>query len=199
MNYNNIDLTNKKALFIDCDGTIADTMPSHHKAYELAFLLNDVPFNSEEHEKWAPYGGTVLIQETILNKGYGQDIADSIVKDKQKLLPICLKKFMKANEQLVELIKNKHGELKIYIVSNGRRNSITEVMNILGITYYVDGLVTKELVSKAKPNPEPYIYTLQLSGLKPNEVIVFEDNQIGIDAAHSAGISSVIKVDTEKF
>ncbi|AEO93569.1 HAD-superfamily hydrolase [Bacillus phage G] len=197
INPNKLDLTNKKAFLIDCDNTLGETMSSHNKAYELAFALNNVPFNLEEHEKWAPYGGKTLIQETVVNKGFSH-LADDIVKDKQKLLPICLKKFMKPNKILIDFIKE-NKDLKFYVVSNGRRNSITEVLNILGITYFIDGLITPELVQNAKPHPDLYLKAMELAELKPEDVVVFEDNEIGIEAATKAGVTDIVHVDTTKF
>lgn len=193
-----LNLNNKKALLFDCDGTLADTMEAHNKAYELAFALNNVPFDMEEHKKWAPYGGNVLIAETVVKKGYGH-IAHEIVRDKQLLLPICLKKFMRPNNELIKLIKEKHRLLDIIIVSNGRRNSISEILHQLGIFYYVTGLITKEDYDFAKPNPQPYIIAMKNYGLKPNEVIVFEDNQIGIESAKAAGIKDIVEVKTDEF
>lgn len=193
-----LNLNNKKALLFDVDGTLADTMGAHNMAYKLAFALNNVPFDMEEHKKWAPYGGNVLITETVVKKGYGH-IAHEIVRDKQMLLPICLKKFMRPNNKLIKLIKEKCGLLDIIIVSNGRRNSITEILEQLGIFYYVTGLITKEDYDFAKPNPQPYMVAMQKYDLEPNEVIVFEDNQIGIESAKAAGIKDIIEVKTDEF
>lgn len=193
-----INLNNKKALLFDVDGTLADTMDAHNMAYKLAFTLNNVPFDMEEHKKWAPYGGNVLITETVVKKGYGH-IAHEIVQDKQMLLPICLKKFMRPNNKLIKLIKEKCGLLDIIIVSNGRRNSIIEILKQLGIFFYITGLITKEDYDFAKPHPQPYMVAMQKYGLGPDEVVVFEDNQIGIESAKAAGIKDIIEVKTDEF
>lgn len=194
----NIDLTNKKALLIDCDGTLAETMSSHNKAYELAFILNNVPFSLEEHEKWAPYGGNTLIQKTITDKGFGH-LADEIVHDKQSILPICLKKLIKPNKDLISLIKQHSNDIHVIVVSNGRRKSIQGITQELGIFYHLTDIITKEDYTSAKPSPEPYLLAMEKHGLKPEEVIVFEDNSIGQEAALAAGITDIIMVDTNEF
>lgn len=204
MRLKDIDLKGKKAIFIDCDGTLGDTMPAHNMAYKLAFLLNDVPFDKVEHEKWAPYGGTVLMKETVVKKGYEEKV-DDIIRDKQRLLDICLDKLMRHNEELIDFIINRPRETHAYVVTNGRRNSITKVLNNLGLTYHVDGLIPIELVREAKPSPEPYNYALVVTSLNlqenvaPDEVIVFEDNEIGVNSAKAAGIKDIVKVNTEDF
>lgn len=200
-----INLKNKKALLIDCDGTLGDTLPAHNKAYELAFNLNNVPFNLSEHEEYAPFGGKILMEETVIKKGFGQDVVDNIVQDKQKLLPVCLDKLMIKNQDLIEFIKNRPEHIKAYVVSNGRRNSITQILNRLGLAYVIDGLITPELLGSVKPSPEPYSYAMVVASLDfnehvgPEDVVVFEDNQVGIDSAKAANIKDIIKINTEDF
>lgn len=200
----NIDLTNKKALLIDCDGTVADTMSAHAKAYELAFALNDVPFNINDHNNFAPLGGKVLMEQTVIKNGYGNKV-DDIVRDKQKLLQICLERYIRPNVELIDLIRRRPEGMKAYIVTNGRRNSIRTVLNILGLTYHIDGLISPEVLGSVKPSPEPYNYAMVVASMDlgenvgPEDVIVFEDNQVGIDSALAAGITNIIKVNTEDF
>lgn len=106
---------------------------------------------------------------------------------------------MKPNKELIEFIKNNKSHIIVYVVSNGRRNSITNVLDTLGITYHIDGLITQETVKKAKPNPDPYLHALDVAGLKPEDVVVFEDNEIGVESAKAAGITDIVKVDPTKF
>lgn len=199
MNLQDLDLTNKQAIFVDVDDTLALTMGAHNKAYELAFNLNDVPFSIEDHKKYAPMGGDILIQKTILSKGFSHDVALEIVNDKQKLLPACLDKFMEPNKELIKLIWDL-GEKSIptVAVSNGRRKSVTQILERLGILYGVAGIVCKEDYENAKPNPDPYLKALEMLDLKPDEVIVFEDNEIGCRAAADAGIDCIVKVTWEE-
>lgn len=186
-----------KALLVDCDGTLADTMPAHDKAYELAFALNDVPFDKELHEASAPYGGDFLMKATVLDKGYAQEVADQIVADKQKLLGVCLDKKMSSNEDLINFIKrNEHG-LYIIVVSNGRMKSINQVLEKLNIFFHVTERITKECYNLPKPNPQPYKLAMEKLGLKPDEVFVLEDNHIGFSSAKDAGIENVYYVETE--
>lgn len=186
-----LNLQGKKALLFDCDGTLADTMPAHNKAYEMAFHLNDVPFNLKEHEKWAPLGGDILMKETVIKKGFKNKV-DSIIKDKQKLLPICLEKFMVPNSELIKLIKNT--DITVGVVSNGRRQSIRQILESLGILYHVSLIVTKEDYDFAKPSPQPYLIAMKKLSVRPDEVMVFEDNSFGYEAALRADIKDIVMV-----
>jgi beta-phosphoglucomutase len=197
MKLNNIleelNIDDKKALLFDVDDTLALTMEAHNRAYQLAFALNDVPFDMGEHKKWAPYGGNVLMEETVIGQGF-KDKVDDIVKDKQKLLSVCLDKFMIPNEHLVNLIKEKSDSHLIGIVSNGRKASIQQVLEKLGILYHVHHITTSDILGNAKPSPEAYNYSMLMLGVEPEEVIVFEDSQIGFQSAADAGIDDIVEV-----
>jgi HAD superfamily hydrolase (TIGR01509 family) len=193
----NLDLSNKKALFVDVDGTLADTMPAHDKAYELAFALNGVPFSLPSHKFFAPMGGDILMQKTVIEQRFSQEVADKIVKDKQELLSICLRDFMRPNLELVKFIKE--CELPTIIVSNGRKKSIIQILERLGLLWHVGGVLCKEDYKKAKPYPDPYLEALRLVEVEPHEVIVFEDNQVGMNAARAAGITNIVEVKTDEF
>jgi HAD superfamily hydrolase (TIGR01509 family) len=194
----NLNLENKKALLFDVDGTIADTMPAHDKAYELAFALNEVPFSLPSHQYFAPMGGKVLMQKTVVEQRFGHKVED-IIRDKQRLLPFALEKYMRPNSELVKFIKKNSDDYNICFVSNGRSKSVEQVLERLGLTYHADFVVTSDVLGSAKPSPEAYNYAMLLLNLKPDQVIVFEDNQIGIDSATAAGIKDIIKVNTEDF
>lgn len=205
--YSKISLEGKKALFFDCDGTLADTMEAHNKAYELAFILNNIPFDKELHEKIAPLGGQKLMKATLANKGYEHKIK-TVVADKQKLLDVCLDKYIKPNTALVNFIKevkNNDPEIKVYVVTNGRKLSISKILKRLGIFYYIDGLISADVLGTLKPSPEPYNYAMVVASIdsgikiKPEDTIVFEDNELGITSALGAGIKDIIKVNTEDF
>lgn len=193
----NLNLENKKALLFDVDGTIADTMVSHNKAYELAFHLNNVPFDMELHKEYAPLGGKILMQKTVVEKGYGA-LEHQIIKDKQQLLGFCLNRFMRPNYDLIEFIKKNDNKM-IAFVSNGRRTSIQQVLEKLGLLYYADYITTSDILGQPKPSPEAYNYTMLMLGVSPDEVIAFEDNEIGETAARLAKIKDVVKVNTNEF
>jgi HAD superfamily hydrolase (TIGR01509 family) len=188
-----LNLEGKKALLFDCDGTLADTMEAHKMAYKLAFALNKVPFFPGIFDRFAPSGGRILIKRMVTDIGYdGKE--ESIIRDKQRLLPYCLEKYMKPNHELIKLINEQYGKLKIAVVSNGRLNSISRIIEELGILDKLEYLTTSDILGTPKPSPEAYLYTMMILRVKPEEVIVFEDNEIGITSARDAGIKDIVEV-----
>jgi sugar-phosphatase len=52
-------------------------------------------------------------------------------------------------------------------------------------------LVTPELTSQGKPDPEPYLVTAERLGASPDDCIVLEDAHVGVQAGMAAGMRVV--------
>jgi beta-phosphoglucomutase-like phosphatase (HAD superfamily) len=187
----------KRALLFDCDGTLADTMECHKQAYKLAFEKNNIPFKEEVFDACAPFGGDFLMRSLLDDENY-ETMKLLVIADKKMFLGQCLDQYMVPNTILIDLIKQQYGRRKIAVVSNGRRGSIEQILDKLGIIQYLSLIITKESVKKAKPEADPYILALNTLGLGGEDVIVFEDNKIGRVSAERANIKDIIMVEVQK-
>ena len=64
-----------------------------------------------------------------------------------------------------------------------------------GIDSYFDSVVCGDMVKKAKPDPEIYIYTMKKMGVEQKDCYVVEDSTFGLQAAESAGTVVICKRD----
>jgi pseudouridine-5'-monophosphatase len=63
---------------------------------------------------------------------------------------------------------------------------------------FMDHCVTGDDVSKGKPEPDLFILAMEKwKGIKAEEILVFEDSPLGVDAAHRAGMPVVFVPDQE--
>jgi HAD superfamily hydrolase (TIGR01509 family) len=83
-----------------------------------------------------------------------------------------------------------HG-VKMAVGTSAMTANLDFVLDTLDIRGYFDALVTADMVTRTKPDPEIYIQTLTGLGLSGNECLVFEDAPAGARAAHGAGIRVV--------
>jgi HAD superfamily hydrolase (TIGR01509 family) len=68
-------------------------------------------------------------------------------------------------------------------------------MEICGLDKYFDILVSNEDVARPKPFPDTFLKCAELMGVPPSVCEVFEDAQLGIEAAQSAGMMSKLVTD----
>lgn len=84
--------------------------------------------------------------------------------------------------ELLELIAHP----KALVTSSGRTGAHHK-LGIAGLTAHFAEIITLDDVTAAKPHPEPYLLAARRLGVDPARCLVFEDSDIGAEAAHRAG------------
>jgi len=178
-----------EAYLFDCDGTIADSMPLHYLAWNKALSSWDCDFPEELFYAW----GGMPVAEIIatLNEKQGLKMpAEQVARMKEdhffELLPQ-----LQAVPEVLEHILVSHGRIPFAVVSGSTNESVTASLKTLGILDRFDTLVCAGDYTKGKPDPEPFLLAAERLGIAPDRCLVFEDTQMGIDAATAAGMSSV--------
>ena len=85
---------------------------------------------------------------------------------------------------------------KAMIVSTGHIDNITNVMRYLGIENQIDGLLSSDDVLLSKPHPDCFLKAMEMAGVTAAETVIFEDSEIGLEAAKASG-ASYFKVELE--
>jgi HAD superfamily hydrolase (TIGR01509 family) len=80
---------------------------------------------------------------------------------------------------------------RLALVSSSSLSSISLILNKLGLTAFFDTVVTADDVSRKKPAPDAYLAALDRLSLSSAQAIVFEDSQVGIQAALAAGLTVI--------
>jgi len=92
-----------------------------------------------------------------------------------KLVP-CIKN-IRMCEELKELGYN------LYCVSNSIRKSIDTVLSNMGIIHMFSGIISNNDVSESKPSPIPYLTLYKKFNISPDESLILEDSEFGIESA----------------
>lgn len=81
--------------------------------------------------------------------------------------------------------------LRTAVASATAYDKVKEILTEVGVTPYLDLIVSGESCERSKPDPAIYLKTAQLLGVAPEECIAIEDSTVGITAAHRAGVRVV--------
>ena len=96
------------------------------------------------------------------------------------------------NSNVVELlVKLKAKEKILGVVSSASDWMVGQVLSQLELSGFFDIVITKENVTKHKPDPEAYVLALEKLSLPSSEVLIFEDSNAGLIAARNANCDSV--------
>lgn len=179
-----------KAFLYDCDGTLADNMPSHKAAFvkvasQYAINLDDAIV--DELAGWP----TVLVAEEI-SKRYNTSF-NTIDFARQKS-SVYVDEFIEQTQPIsfvVEHLKDNAGRVKIGVVSGGSRSTVSKTLAVIGVDQYIEALVCAGETEKGKPYADPFLRAAEILGVKPEECFVFEDGEPGVRGAEAAGMKWV--------
>jgi beta-phosphoglucomutase family hydrolase len=178
-----------RAYLFDCDGTIVDSMPLHYIAWKKALAEWNCPFEEELFYSWG--GRPVREIITALNEMHGLAMpVDSVAKRKESLY-FELEDQLKAIPDVIEHIEAKHGHIPLAVVSGSRRTSVLHSLSALGLVEKFDVLVCAEDYARGKPAPDCFLKAAEQLRVAPEDCLVFEDTEMGIEAAKAAGMSWV--------
>ena len=182
-----------KALIFDLDGTLADTMPVHFLAYKHILVKYGIDFTPELFAKLAgiPAVGTIeKLNEWFDTKMNAEEVGHFKEWEYEKIMHK-----MKPILPVVELAKKYHGILPMAVGTGGYKRLAWKTMDILGLNKYFDILVSTEDISRPKPFPDTFLKCAELLGVEPAVCEVFEDAQLGIQAALAAGMMATLVTD----
>ncbi|HEY3707335.1 MAG TPA: HAD family phosphatase [Terracidiphilus sp.] len=178
-----------RAYLFDCDGTIVDSMPLHYKAWRSSLAEYGATYEEELFYSW----GGRPIREIIrlLNEMQGLDMPVEQVAERKEALYHQLVPTLRPIPEVVEHIDAKHGHIPMAVVSGSRRSSVTASLSAVGLLDKFDTLVCAEDYINGKPAPDAFLLAAQRLGVAPSDCLVFEDTNLGIEAATAAGMLSV--------
>lgn len=179
--------TQIKLILLDFDGTLVDTRRANAAAYIAA--LREAGYTLTEEEYAARYFG-MRCNEFLTRLG----IDDPAERERLRLrkiaiYPTCFDT-VRLNEPLWQFCQQFRAQGgRVWIVSTGSCANIDNVMHHLGIAGGVDGILSGLDIERPKPAPDCFLEAMRREGCSPHETLIFEDSQIGIEAARRSGAS----------
>ena len=178
-----------RAYLFDCDGTIVDSMPLHYTAWKKALGEWNCTFEEELFYSWG--GRPVMEIIAALNHMQGLTMPVDAVARRKESLYFELENQLKAIPEVIEHIEAKHGHIPLAVVSGSRRTSVLHSLSALGLVEKFDVLVCAEDYARGKPAPDCFLTAAERLSVEPKDCLVFEDTEMGIEAARAAGMSWV--------
>lgn len=177
------------AYLFDCDGTIVDSMPLHYLAWQRALEEWGCEFPEDLFYAWGGRPTADIIVALNEQQGLAMPV-EAVVERRegyyQELLPQ-----LAAVPEVLAHIQDAHRRVPFAVVSGSTRASVTASLDALGLLDRFDVLVCADDYTRAKPDPEAFLLAAEQLGVPPESCLVFEDTDLGIQAATAAGMASV--------
>ncbi|MFL5342832.1 MAG: HAD family hydrolase [Gemmataceae bacterium] len=178
-----------RGLIFDCDGTLADTMPAHFRAWTAVTSRYGLTF---PEQRFYELGGVPSHRiAALLAHEQGKTIdPDRLAREKEEAFLEHLPAIQPV-AAVVALAKSAAGRLPMAVASGGFRPVITQVLRQLGILEIFQAIVTAEDTVRHKPEPDVFLEAAKRLGVEPKWCAVYEDTDIGLEAARRAGMAAI--------
>lgn len=175
-----------KGLIFDCDGTLVDSMPLHMKAWEEAVHLFGANFDPEFFFSKKGMRSKDIVAQFSLQSGKPLNGADVVrLKDNfflqhiADVMPLPI---------VVDVVRRYHKILPMAVASGGGREIVERELQVTGIVNFFDVILTADDPFKPKPFPDLFLEAARRIGVQPSLCQVFEDGDLGLQAAENAGM-----------
>lgn len=169
-----------KLIIVDLDGTLVDTKDVNYNAYKEAIA----PFGYQiDYQYYCDFcNGRHYLDFLPQITTTDQDILMKIHNAKKKAYSKYVNKAV-LNERLVDIIRSLRGNYKTAIVTTASKDNCYEILKQFDLTELFDLVLTHDDIAKSKPDPEGYLLAMAYFGVSPKETIIFEDSDVGLEAA----------------
>jgi len=174
------------AILFDCDGTLADTMPAHYRAWLHVTRRHGMAFDEDRFYALGGRPTRDIIATLAREAGVAVDVDEaSVVKEEAFLIQLDA---ILPIDPVVELVRRVHGRLPIAVVTGGYRRVCERILARVGLDGMFDTIVASEDTTRHKPDPDPFLEAASRLGATPERCVVWEDSDLGIAAAEAAGM-----------
>jgi beta-phosphoglucomutase-like phosphatase (HAD superfamily) len=176
-------------LIFDCDGTLADTMPFHWRAWEIVTRRHKLHF---PEDRFYAFGG-VPSRDILKMLSQEQGIPlnpIAVAREKEaEYLPLIAQ--VEPINAVVGVVRKNYGKLPMAVASGGTHEIIEQVLEHLGILRFFNTVVTSEDVEHQKPAPDIFLEAARRLGVPPKFCRAYEDTELGLTAIRAAGMEAV--------
>ncbi len=178
-----------RGIIFDCDGTLADTMPLHWRAWQAITKRHKLHF---PEDRFYSLGG-VPSRDILKMLGEEQRVAldhVNVAHEKEAAyLPLIAQ--VEPINTVVGVAREYFGKIPLAVASGGTHSIIEQVLQHLGIRHLFAAVVTSEDVVNQKPAPDIFLEAARRIGVAPQFCCAYEDTDLGIQAIRAAGMEAI--------
>jgi beta-phosphoglucomutase family hydrolase len=178
-----------KGIIFDCDGTLADTMPLHWRAWQIIAARHRIHFPMDRFYSLGGVPSRDILKMLSAEQGLSLDHL-AVAKEKEaEYLPLIAQ--VEPINTVVGIARENFGKIPMAVASGGTSSGIAQVLNHLGIRSLFRAVVTSDMVKRQKPAPDIFLEAARQIGVPPQFCRAYEDTDLGIQAIRAARMEAV--------
>lgn len=181
---------NYQALLYDVDGTLADNIHAHKSSYKAVAAEYGIDLDTDLIDETAGWP-TVAVAEVIAKRYQTEFDVGIFAKRKSAIFIERYIQHTQPVDHVVQHLFQNVGKKKIGIVSGGTRSTLNITLEVIKVKGLYQAMVCAGDTPKGKPSPQPFLLAAKLLDTAPQNCLVLEDGDPGVQGAIAAGMGWV--------
>ncbi|MEK6915018.1 MAG: HAD family phosphatase [Nanoarchaeota archaeon] len=178
-----------KGIIFDKDGVIFDSEP----VYAMATIKTLEKFGhflteKDYFEYWTRKGWG--IKEFLEHKKIKIDL-EEFKRMRHEIIDFEIKRKLPLIDGAEKVLSSFKGIYPLALVTSSDTRVTNLKLEISGFYRFFDFVITKEDVTNHKPHPEGFLLAADKLNINPENIVVIEDAEKGVIAAHNAGMKCI--------
>ncbi len=178
-----------RGIIFDCDGTLADTMPLHWRAWQTIANGTSCIFPRTDFIPWVECPRGTSLRCWARNRRIALDHHLVAHEKEAEYLPLIAQ--VEPINTVVGVAREYFGKIPLAVASGGTHSIIEQVLQHLGIRHLFAAVVTSEDVVNQKPAPDIFLEAARRIGVAPQFCCAYEDTDLGVKAIRAAGMEAI--------
>ena len=177
------------AIIFDCDGTLADSMPSHYLAWVETLERYQMELDEQLFYDMGGWPSLKVIRYLLQQRGIEAD-AEKMAQEKEAAFEKHIQA-VQPIEPVIKVVREHHKKIPLAVATGGIPQVCHGILDALGIRDCFDAIVTAHDVENAKPAPDVFLEAARRIGVEPTRCRAYEDTDPGIESARAAGMEVI--------
>lgn len=176
----------------DCDGTLADTMPAHHQAWQTALREGGATFDFH-WELFVSRAGMSMERTVLeLSEQFAVGLDSALISKRRRELFSELSARAEPVREVLDFARQVAKRAPISVASGSSRPDVLRSLETIGAKDLFSIVITPEDVENGKPYPDMFLLAADRMGVAAKDCLVIEDGELGMEAARRAGMDYVV-------
>ena len=178
-----------RAIIFDCDGTLADSMPLHWRAWQVIARRHGFSLPEDRFYSLGGVPSRDILKVLSAEQGVPLDPLAVAREKEAEYLPLIAQ--VEPINTVVGVARAYYGKIPLAVASGGTKRVIEQVLDHLDIRHLFQAVVTSEDVLNQKPAPDIFLEAARRLGVPPQCCRAYEDTDFGMQAIRAAGMEAV--------